>query len=215
MSQQLYKHIVKVIVVGNSNVGKSSLMHTYINGCFSKIQAMTIGFDFLVKNVLINNEIVRVQIWDTAGQERYRSIVSSYYRGSNATLIVYDVSNRESFNDIVKWLDMINCKSSYQNIPILLLGNKTDLEHREVSEQEGQEFAAMHDIMFMEVSAKSNVNVESAFTSVLQKINMNEISNPILGHCKTCTMPIRKNESHYNCYGPGSNYDNNKNGCCS
>lgn len=125
---------------------------------------MTIGVDFGSKTVAITEDTnIKVQIWDTAGQESFRSITRSYYRGSICALLVYDITRRSSFDNLTRWLDDMR-DNAYSKMIIVLIGNKDDLKtEREVSTEEGQEFADKHNLMFMETSAKTGHNIENAF----------------------------------------------------
>jgi Ras-related protein Rab-1A len=215
MSKQLSSTncTAKLILVGDVNVGKTSLMQVYVDGIFSNYIPMTIGVDFMIKNVQVDNIVFRVQIWDTAGQERYRTITSSYYRGAHGIFIVYDVTNRTSFNNAINWLKESNTYAD-DSVPKILLGNKIDSANRTVSEDEGKKFALDNNISFLEVSAKDNININDAFMTMLKQIDIDKINNPFVSRCKRCGTPIRKNENHYNCYGLGDDFDKG-NSCCS
>ena len=162
-----FTYLLKVILVGDSHTGKSCLLHRLMNGTFDSNQDITIGVDFGTKYIPIQNEIIKFQIWDTAGQESFRSIIRSYYKNIAACLIVYDVSNRDSFNNIINWLIDVDTNSCNQQRKVILVGNKIDLEsERQVSTLEGQQFALERNFKFYECSSKTGENVLKIFTDL-------------------------------------------------
>ena len=156
-----YQYIFKYIIVGESSVGKSCLLLQFIDNRFKDSHDLTIGVDFGSKTIKLNDGTnVKVQIWDTAGQESFRSITRSYYRGSICALLCYDITRRQTFDNLVRWLNDMR-DNAYSKMIILLIGNKSDLKfEREVSTEEGQEFADKHNLIFYETSAKTAHNVE-------------------------------------------------------
>jgi len=170
MSKLDYDYTFKLLLVGNSGTGKSSILLKYADNNFSTQYLSTIGVDFKIKTVKIDDKIIKLQMWDTAGQERFRTITSSYYRGADAVLIVYSVNDRESYNHVHNWLKEINMYSSSDIIKILV-GNKCDLiEKREVSYAEVKQFADSNEMVFVETSAKQGLNIESLFTMVATRL---------------------------------------------
>jgi len=174
-----YDYVFKCIIVGNSGVGKSSLLLQFTENKFIFDHDMTIGVEFGAKTVDIDGKIIKLQIWDTAGQETFRSIVRSYYRDTSLVLLVYDVSSSISFYSLNKWLEDI--KDMSNNPHIILVGNKSDLSiRRQVSTEEGRAFADKNKMMFIETSARNTSSVEEAFTSVakqtLESIQKGEIN---------------------------------------
>ena len=173
-SSLIVDYLFKYIIIGDSSVGKSSILLRYTEGGFREEYSATIGVEFGAKNINIKDKIYRVQIWDTAGQENFRSITRSYYKNSVCALIVYDISSKESFNNISKW--MSDCKNqSPKNILMILIGNKMDLiEKREVTYEEGKEFADKNDMLFFETSAKTGNNIDNVFydsaSNIVQKM---------------------------------------------
>lgn len=164
-----YDYLLKVLLIGDSSVGKTSVLLRYTDKCFTPQFQTTIGVDFRLSTFQIQGKLVKLQLWDTAGQERYRRIVSSYYRGSHGLIIVYDVANRESFNNVTHWLEESN--SITDTVPKLLIGNKIDLkEQRKVSTDEGKELAEQLGMDFLETSAKNNENIEEAFIRLTNKM---------------------------------------------
>mmetsp|Transcript_26901 Transcript_26901/g.67617 ORF Transcript_26901/g.67617 Transcript_26901/m.67617 type:complete len:206 (+) Transcript_26901:73-690(+) len=172
------KQLLKVIILGDSGVGKTSLMNQYVNKKFSNQYKATIGADFLTKEVIIDDKLVTLQIWDTAGQERFRTITSSYYRGAMGIIIVYDVTDKESFNHVVDWMKEIDKYASDQ-VNKLLIGNKSDLASKKVVQyDEAKEFADSIGVKFMETSAKNSHNVEQAFQTMASEIKTRHASQP-------------------------------------
>jgi len=169
-----YRYIFKYIIVGESSVGKSCLLLQLVDNRFKEAHDLTIGVDFGSKTLRVNDTTnVKAQIWDTAGQESFRSITRSYYRGSICALLVYDITRRSTFDNIVRWLDDMR-DNAYSKMIIILIGNKDDLAlEREVSTEEGQAFADQHNLLFMETSAKTGHNTEAAFRLTATVINEN------------------------------------------
>ena len=159
-------YIFKVLRLGNSDVGKSSLLLRFVDSLWNDAFVPTIGVDFKVKTLEINNKKVKMQIWDTAGQERFRTVVSTYFRGAHGILLLYDVTNKDSFKNLENWLIEIE-KNSSDKVLKILVGNKCDLsDDREIQTEEGQAFAVRNGMEFMETSAKMNTNVSEAFETL-------------------------------------------------
>ena len=150
-----------------------------------------------VKTIEVDNKKIKMQIWDTAGQERFRTVIASYFKGSHGVLLIYDVTNKTSFKQLESWLEIIENNAS-EDILKILIGNKIDLEEdREVTKEEGQSFANMHNIQFMETSAKMNTNVNEAFEA-LAKIMMEFNVNQKVKATKNVRIFLRRNSSHKN-----------------
>ena len=148
--------LVKIVVVGNSSVGKSNLVKRFIDDQFNENQKTTIGFDFVSKDIEIQGHTIKVQLWDTAGQEKYKAVTTSTYRLANGIVIAYDVTQRDSFAQAEVWLEHVR-NNSKSDTKILLIGNKIDLiEAREISEEEGRAMAEKHGLFFRETSAMTN-----------------------------------------------------------
>mmetsp|Transcript_32982 Transcript_32982/g.82912 ORF Transcript_32982/g.82912 Transcript_32982/m.82912 type:complete len:202 (-) Transcript_32982:321-926(-) len=165
-----YKYLFKYIIVGDTAVGKSCLLLQFTDKRFTPVHDLTIGVEFGSRTITIGENQVKLQIWDTAGQEKFRSITRSYYRGAAGALLLYDITRRETFEHLTIWLE--DCRRySNQNIVIMMIGNKSDMEDkRQVSTQEGQEFANKHGLAFMETSARTAENVDAAFIQTAEKI---------------------------------------------
>ena len=161
-----YDFIFKVLLRGNSDVGKSSLLLRFVDSVWNEGFVPTIGVDFKVKTLEINNKKIKMQIWDTAGQERFRTVVSTYFKGAHGILLIYDVTNKDSFKNLENWLIEIE-KNSSDKVLKILLGNKCDLsDDREIQSEEGKAFAVRNGMEFMETSAKMNTNVSEAFETL-------------------------------------------------
>lgn len=154
-----YDYLLKIIIIGNSGVGKSSLLLRFTDNSFSPSFIATIGIDFKIKTIDVDGKCVKLQIWDTAGQERFRGITTAYYRGAQAAMVVYDISDRVSFDAI----ENIWMKTLTKQLPVLVIGNKSDLTNRQVTIEEGEALATKYDAKFIETSAKNNDNVQAAF----------------------------------------------------
>ena len=175
MAEDEYDYIFKVLLIGNSDVGKSSLILRYVDQIWNDVFVPTIGVDFKVKSIEVAQKLVKMQIWDTAGQERFRNVISSYFKGAHGILLIYDITCRESFKELENWLGEVERHASSQVLKILI-GNKCDLEEkREIQKDEGEAFAMRNGMQFIETSAKNNTNVSEAFEA-LAKI-MVESSN--------------------------------------
>mmetsp|Transcript_23538 Transcript_23538/g.75542 ORF Transcript_23538/g.75542 Transcript_23538/m.75542 type:complete len:244 (-) Transcript_23538:780-1511(-) len=168
-----YAYLFKYIIIGDTGVGKSCLLLQFTDKRFQAIHELTIGVEFGARMVTINDRQVKLQIWDTAGQESFRSITRSYYRGAAGALLVYDITRRETFKHLTRWLEEAR-QNSNGNMVVMLIGNKADLEHRRaVSVEEGKQFALQNGLIFMETSAKTAFNVEQAFIQTADKIYQN------------------------------------------
>ena len=160
-------------------VGKSCLLLQFTDKRFQPVHDLTIGVEFGARMVTIDNKQVKLQIWDTAGQESFRSITRSYYRGAAGALLVYDITRRDTFKHLSRWLEEAR-QHSQSNMVIMLIGNKNDLEHRRaVSTEEGRAFAEQNGLIFLETSAKTAFNVENAFVNTAEKIHDNILSGAI------------------------------------
>ena len=163
-------HVFKILIIGNSSVGKSNLLLRFSDNIFHDTFLPTIGVDFKIKPLTIADKSVKLNIWDTAGQERFKNITSTYYKGSHGVMLVYDVTDPESFNGIQMWLGEVQ-KHAGPNIVKILIGNKCDLEEdRKVTTKQGQELADKLGIKFLETSAKKKINVEEAFVTLSKEI---------------------------------------------
>ncbi|XP_061167334.1 ras-related protein Rab-37-like isoform X6 [Saccostrea echinata] len=169
----------KTILVGDSGVGKTSLLVQFDQGKFQAGSfSATVGIGFTNKVVDVDGTKVKLQIWDTAGQERFRSITRAYYRDANALLLLYDVSNKASFDNIRAWLGEIN-EYAQEDVVIMLLGNKADMTtERVIRTEDGERLANEYNVAFMETSAKTGMNVDLAFMAVAKDLKMKKTRKP-------------------------------------
>lgn len=169
MAAKDYDHLFKLLIIGDSGVGKSSLLVRFADNCFSGNYITTIGVDFKIRTIEIQGERVKLQIWDTAGQERFRTITSTYYRGTHGVVIVYDVTAGESFANVKRWLHEIDQNCDVVNR--ILVGNKNDdPERKVVLTEDARRFADQMGIKLFETSAKDNINVEEMFRAITELV---------------------------------------------
>ena len=157
---------MKIIIVGDSSVGKTNIINRYVKGEFSHDYMITIGMDFLTCNLELDNKIFKLNLWDTAGSEEFRSVTKGYYSSSCCALIVYDITNENSFQSVKQWID--DCQSyASKNIRLVLVGNKIDLKHnRKVTKESGEDLASEYVMDFYEVSALSGKNIDKVFLGI-------------------------------------------------
>ncbi|XP_051132703.1 ras-related protein RABA2a [Andrographis paniculata] len=165
-----YDYLFKVVLIGDSGVGKSNLLSRFTRNEFCLESKSTIGVEFATRTLQVEGRTVKAQIWDTAGQERYRAITSAYYRGALGALLVYDVTKPTTFENVSRWLKELRDHAD-SNIVIMLIGNKTDLKHlRAVASEDAQTFSEKEGLSFIETSALEATNVEKAFQTILSEI---------------------------------------------
>jgi Ras-related protein Rab-11A len=170
MEEEQYDYLFKIVLVGESGVGKTNLLSRFSRNEFNLESKATIGVEFDTKRIEHEGEIIKAQIWDTAGQERFRAITSAYYKGAMGALLVYDISKRSSFQMLDRWLNEIKAHTE-PDLNIILVGNKSDLENlREVTKEEAINYAKEHKIPFFETSALTSNNVEEVFKDLLISI---------------------------------------------
>ena len=163
--------------MGDSGVGKSCIILRYIENNFSTNLMNSIGVDFKLKNIELDNKKIKLQIWDTAGQERFRTITTSYYKGAHAILIVFDITDRESFEHVRNWMADID-KFAKEGVLRILVGNKCDLENsRQVKKEEGNEIANKYGIKYIETSAKETTNIEDLFISTAKNLLSKQVNS--------------------------------------
>ncbi|GLV37057.1 Rab35 [Carabus blaptoides fortunei] len=168
-----YDHLFKLLIIGDSGVGKSSLLLRFADNTFSGSYITTIGVDFKIRTVQVDGQRVKLQIWDTAGQERFRTITSTYYRGTHGVIVVYDVTSGDSFANVKRWLHEIEQNCDVVNK--VLVGNKNDAPDRKVVlTEDALRFAEQMGIQLFETSAKDNINVEEMFMSVTRQVLRNK-----------------------------------------
>ncbi|PIO75079.1 Ras family protein [Teladorsagia circumcincta] len=164
-----YDYLYKIILIGDSGVGKSNLLSRFARNMFSIESKSTIGVEFSTRTIVIDGKRIMAQIWDTAGQERFKTVTTAYYRGAQGALIVYDITKPSSFDSCQQWLSDLREQS--ERVSVVLVGNKTDLrDTRKIPQDIAKKFADDNGLTFIETSALDSSNVEKAFTQVLTKI---------------------------------------------
>ena len=170
MSDEEYDEIFKVVLIGDSGVGKTNILSRYVRDEFSIETKSTVGVEFGSKIVKVSNQTIKVQIWDTAGQERYKAITTAYYKGAKGAFVVYDISKKDSFTNVDKWIGELKTHGDAE-VCVLLVGNKCDLEEqRQVTTEEAAKKSEVYDIAFCETSAMQAVNIEKVFSIMIEEI---------------------------------------------
>ncbi|KAK2706105.1 ras-related protein Rab-18-B-like [Artemia franciscana] len=168
--EKKYLTTLKILVIGDSFVGKSSLLLRFTDDIFDPEHSATIGFDYKSSEMLLNGELIRLALWDTAGQERFRTLTPGYYRNTHGAILVYDVTQRSTFDNLSNWLVELDTYSTFPNTVKMLVGNKIDKDGRQVTREEGLKFARRHSMLFIEASAKTKDGVQLAFEELVEKI---------------------------------------------
>ncbi|XP_078329505.1 ras-related protein Rab-8A-like isoform X2 [Crassostrea virginica] len=170
MMAKTYDYLFKLLLIGDSGVGKTCVLFRFSEDAFNSTFISTIGIDFKIRTIELDGKKIKLQIWDTAGQERFRTITTAYYRGAMGIMLVYDITNEKSFENIRNWIRNIEEHAS-QDVDKMILGNKCDMnDKRVVSKEKGESLAIEHGIKFMETSAKASINVEEAFFTLARDI---------------------------------------------
>ena len=179
MASKGYDYLYKLLLIGDSGVGKSSLLLRFVDGSFQEEHLSTLGVDFKIRTVELDGKTIKLQIWDTAGQERFRAIQSAYYRGSHGIMLVYDTTAESSFTNVQTWLSEIG-KHAPEGVGRILVGNKADLtEQRAVPYEDAKAVAKELGIgQFLETSAKDASNVEDAFLTLARELHAASMANP-------------------------------------
>ncbi|XP_033759353.1 ras-related protein Rab6 isoform X3 [Pecten maximus] len=181
MSKSLISYPVRLATFGEPNVGKTSLITRFMYDSFDNTYQATIGIDFLSKTMYLEDRTIRLQLWDTAGQERFRSLIPSYIRDSSVAVVVYDITNANSFQQTSKWIDDVRTERG-SDVIIMLVGNKTDLsDKRQVTTEDGERKAKELNVMFIETSAKAGYNVKQLFRRVAAALPGMETTEPKKG----------------------------------
>ncbi|KAI6654594.1 hypothetical protein LOD99_990 [Oopsacas minuta] len=165
-----YDYLFKIVLIGDSGVGKSNLLSRFTRNEFDLESRTTIGVEFATRSIPVDNKTIKAQIWDTAGQERFRAITNAYYRGAVGALLVYDIAKHMTYENVERWLKELKDHAD-ANIVVMLVGNKCDLRHlRAVPTEEAKQFADKNELIFIETSALDSTNVEEAFKSIVNEI---------------------------------------------
>jgi len=205
-----YNYLLKYIIIGDPSVGKSNLLMKFAHNKFTEEYQTTIGVEFGAKNIQIKDQIYRIQIWDTAGQENFRSITRAYFKNCVCAMVVYDITSRKSFENVQNWLQDVHDQSP-KTILIILIGNKIDLENkRDVSYDEGKEYAIKNGLIFMETSAKTGEGVEEIFKQSAEEIDKKIGENYYDLNSEICG--IKKGKS--NNINLNNEKTKDKKGCC-
>ncbi len=167
-----YEYIFKIILIGSSSVGKSSILRRYIQKVFNDVYSCTLGVDFFMKTIDVGEKSIKLQLWDTAGTEKFRSITTGYYRGANAAFVVFDLTSKPTFDCLSEWIEnYYKYSNPYSEKNVVLIGNKSDLiEKREVKEEEIDSFAKDNNIKYFETSAKDGKNIDESFYYIAEKL---------------------------------------------
>lgn len=201
MTASEYDYLFKLLLIGDSGVGKSCLLLRFADKTYTDSYISTIGVDFKIRTIELEGKTIKLQIWDTAGQERFRTITSSYYRGAHGIIVVYDVTDKESFDHVKQWLNEIERYASVE-VQKLLVGNKCDLvSKKDVQTETAQAFADKLEIPFLETSAKAATRVEDAFLMMANEIKK--------------TIAVQTTSSNGNQVAISGTSIENKGGCCS
>ncbi|BFF97837.1 GL15675 [Drosophila persimilis] len=195
-----YDYLFKLLLIGDSGVGKTCILFRFSEDAFNTTFISTIGIDFKIRTIELDNKKIKLQIWDTAGQERFRTITTAYYRGAMGIMLVYDITQEKSFENIKNWIRNIEENAS-ADVEKMLLGNKCELhDKRQVSKERGEQLAIEYGIKFMETSAKASINVEEAFLTLASDIKAKtekrmEANNPPKGGHQLKTLDSRTKDS--------------------
>jgi len=208
-----YDYLFKVVLIGDSGVGKSNLLSRFTRNEFNLESKSTIGVEFATRSIQVDGKTIKAQIWDTAGQERYRAITSAYYRGAVGALLVYDIAKHLTYENVERWLKELRDHAD-QNIVIMLVGNKSDLRHlRAVPTDEARAFAEKNSLSFIETSALDSTNVEAAFQQILTEIYRIVSQKQIRNESGDDPSPSAENIRPIS-IPPTDNSDRNKKPCC-
>ena len=192
-------YILKLLLIGDSAVGKSSLIQQYTDHTYTESSLSTIGVDFKIHTLEVNGKLIKLTCYDTGGQERFRTITSSYYRGAHGIILVYDITSIESYQNIPAWLNDINRYAS-DNVSKILVGNKSDLKHkREIPDEDAKKLADHEDMKYIETSAKLNTNVDSIFLELTKEIIRTQMKLPLNPSEKRTISLDKKTEAPEKC----------------
>ena len=174
-----YDKSCQLLIMGDSSVGKTSILNRYTTGTFKEEYLSTVGLDYFSKQEIINNKTIQIKIWDTASQERYKALTPSYFKNAEGVLVVYDITNTDSFDNVKYWISSIkyNMESKNIKIPIILLGNKIDMdESREITKEVAEKYAAENNYKYFETSAKTGVGIDKAIRELVDQV-INQTNN--------------------------------------
>ena len=166
-----YDKTCQILLLGDMAVGKTCLINRYTNGVFKEEYISTVGFDYYTKQEEINDKTIQVKLWDTAGQERFKTLTPSFLRNAEGVIIVFDVTSHDSFDNVKGWINSIKSNLGEKIIPIIIVGNKIDMENmREISKEDGKKIASENDFKYFETSAKTGIGVDEAIKEIVNQI---------------------------------------------
>jgi Ras-related protein Rab-1A len=190
-----YDHLYKVLLIGDSGVGKSCILLRYTEGTFIESYISTVGVDFMMKTLRFGDKTIKLQLWDTAGQERFRTISSSYYRGAHGIVVVFDVCSQASFNNIDGWLKQIDMFAA-DSVSRMIVGTKIDCAgKRQVEKEIAEAFAKDRGLNYLEVSAQTGENIEHVFLRMTEQVHAKQTSNPRRSKVYTKSVDLNKSQS--------------------
>ena len=172
-----YDKTCQILVIGDSSVGKTSIISRYANGTFKEEYLATVGLDYYSKDEMFDNKTIQVKLWDTAGQERFQSLTQNYFRNAEGVLLTYDITNSDSFDNLKNWIDSIKKNMEGKNIfiPVIIIGNKIDMEDsREIEKEAAQKFSKENNYKYFETSAKTGEGVDKAIRELVSQILKND-----------------------------------------
>ena len=165
-----YDKTCSILLLGDTSVGKTCLISRYANGVFREDYIQTVGIDYVSKQEIINDQNINVKLWDTAGQERFKALTPTYLRGAEGIVLVYDVTNLESFESLKFWIESLKSNLGENSLPTVINGNKIDLDDRDVSSEDAKKFAQSNNFKYFETSAKSGIGVDELFREIVNQI---------------------------------------------
>ena len=203
-----YDRTCQILIIGDSSVGKTSILTRYTNGTFKEEYLATVGLDYYSKDEIFNNKTINVKLWDTAGQERYKSLTQSYFKNAEGVIVAYDITNTESFDNLKFWINSIKTDMENKNvfIPVIIIGNKTDMEEsREIMTEDAEKFAEENKYKYFETSAKTGEGVDKAIRDLINQI-LNQSDNDDQKEFRKDSVQIKER--------PEEKSEKKKKGCC-
>ena len=204
-----YDRTCQILIIGDSSVGKTSILTRYTNGIFKEEYLATVGFDNYSKVEIFNNKTINVKLWDTAGQERYKSLTISFFKNSEGVMVVYDITNTESFDSLKFWINSIKTNMENKNIfiPVIIIGNKTDMEEsREIMTEDAEKFAEDNKYKYFETSAKTGEGIDKAIRDLINQILNQSGNNDDQKEYRKDSVKIKENTEEKS--------EKKKKGCC-
>lgn len=204
-----YDRTCQILIIGDSSVGKTSILTRYTNGTFKEEYLFTVGLDYYSKDEIFNNKTINVKLWDTAGQERYKSLTQSYFKNAEGVIVAYDITNTESFDNLKFWINSIKTNMENKNvfIPVIIIGNKTDMEEsREIMIEDAKKFAEENKYKYFETSAKTGEGIDKAIRDLLNQILNQSGNNDDQKEFRKDSVQIKENTEEKS--------EKKKKGCC-